>query len=727
MLILSALAVFLGSALLFAVQPMVGKRLLPLLGGTPGVWNACMVFFQGVLLVGYLWAHKATRRGGAAAGLPLHAVLMVAACVALPLGLAEGSLPGADDAPVLWLLQTLALMVGLPAVALAATAPMVQLWFSSSRHARAADPYFLYAASNIGSAASLLAFPLVLEPSLSMAAMERAWSWAFGAFAIIVLALGVAVRRNPGPSVAAPEPTAPSKPGDRLAWLGLSALPAALVLASTQHLTTDIASIPLLWIVPLALYLATYVVAFSRFGPRARELADKAMPVVLLLAVTLMALGLRGSVLLQASAHLAALVTVGLLCHGRLAARRPPASGLTAYYFWLALGGVAGGSCVSLLAPVLFDRMLEYPLLLVAACCLRQGAWSLAGGRQLMLDLIAPAVALGAAFASTYWILELPWEAEAIGLYATSWLAVGLIMGSVLILARRGRSFTLALATLCFASPDGLNFDELIHRERTFFGMHEVWTQESDAGTFHLFVNGTTTHGVQFWGEPNEREPISYYGDIGPMGDMMSAARAWERPLDVAVLGLGAGAMALHGQPGWRMVFFEMDPAVVAIARDPELFTCLAVSEAEIEVVVGDGRHELMARDDVYDVIMLDAFSSDSVPLHLLTVEAMEGYMEHLQPGGFLIFNVSNDFLDMAQILAADAVELGLVTVFRSHMPSTPEQIEQNHYASIWVVVTRSRDDIDPEHFGPGWGWITPLDHVRPWTDDFSSLISAMR
>jgi hypothetical protein len=727
MLILSALAVFLGSALLFAVQPMVGKRLLPLLGGTPGVWNACMVFFQAVLLVGYLWAHKATRRGGAAAGLPLHAVLLVAACVTLPLGLAEGSLPGADDAPVLWLLQILALMVGLPAVALAATAPMVQLWFSSSRHARAADPYFLYAASNVGSAASLLAFPLLLEPGLSMAAMERAWSWGFGAFATIVLALGVAVRRNPGPSVTSPEPAAPSQPRDRLAWLGLSALPAALVLASTQHLTTDIASIPLLWIAPLALYLATYVVAFSRFGPRAMALADKAMPVVLLLAVSLMVLELRGSIALQAGAHLAALTAVGLLCHGKLAARRPPASGLTAYYFWLALGGVLGGSCVSLLAPVVFDRMLEYPLLLVAACFVREGAWSLEGGRRLLRDLVGPAAALGAAGLSTGWILDLPWEAEALSLYATNWLAVALIMLAVLGLARRGRAFALALATLCFASPEVEDFGELLHRERTFFGMHEVWNQQSDAGSFHLFVNGTTTHGVQRWGEADEREPVSYYGHIGPMGEMMAAARAWGRPLDVAVLGLGAGAMALHGLPGWRMVFFEVDPAVAAIAQDPELFTCLAVSEAEIEVVVGDGRHELMARDDTYDVIVLDAFSSDSVPLHVLTVEAMAGYMEHLRPGGFLIFNVSNDFLDMAQILAADAAELGLVTLGRSHFGLTEEQIERHHYASIWVVVTRSRDDIAPDHFGPGWGWITPEDHVKPWTDDFSSLISAMR
>jgi hypothetical protein len=727
MLILSALAVFLGSALLFTVQPMVGKRLLPLLGGTPGVWNACMVFFQAVLLVGYLWAHKATRRGGAAAGLPLHAVLLVAACVTLPLGLAEGSAPGAGDAPVLWLLQTLALMVGLPAVALAATAPMVQLWFSSSRHARAADPYFLYAASNVGSAASLLAFPLLLEPGLTMATMERAWSWGFGAFAAIVLALGVAVRRNPGPAVTSPEPAAPSRPRDRLAWLGLSALPAALVLASTQHLTTDIASIPLLWIVPLALYLATYVVAFSRFGPRAMAWADKAMPAVLVLAVSLMVLELRGSILLQAVAHLAALTAVGLLCHGKLAARRPPASGLTAYYFWLALGGVLGGSSVSLLAPVVFDRMLEYPLLLVAACCLREGAWTLAGGRRLLRDLLGPVAAFGSITAAATWIAVRDWDATALGLYATSWLSVALIMVAVLVLARRGRAFTLALATLCFASPDVEDFGELIHRERTFFGMHEVWDQQSDAGRFHLFVNGTTTHGVQFWEEPNERDPISYYTHAGPMGEMMSAARAWERPLDVAVLGLGAGAMALHGQPGWRMVFFEVDPAVVAIARDPELFTCLAVSDAEVEVVVGDGRQELMARDDMYDVILLDAFSSDSVPLHLLTVEAMEGYMEHLRPGGFLIFNVSNDFLDMAQILAADAVELGLATLFRSHMIFTAEQIEQNHYASIWVVVTRSRDDIDPDHFGTGWGWITPEDHVRPWTDDFSSLISAMR
>lgn len=724
MLMLAALIVGLGSALLFSVQPLLGKRLLPLLGGSAGVWNGCMLFFQAVLLAGYLWAHGLGRRGGVAAGLGGHALLLVLAGLSLPLALPAGRVPGVGDAPVPWLIVSLALTVGLPALALAATAPLTQLWFAASRHPRGKDPYFLYAASNVGSFGALLAYPFLVEPRLSLALQERLWSWGWALLAVLLTAFGLLVRRAPGEPVP-PTPVDRSIPwSERWVWLGLSALPGGLVLASTQHVTTDIAAVPLLWILPLALYLGTYVVAFSRHGARALAGAERAAPVAIAAALLLMLSLERGSVWLQLGVHLAALGAVGLLCHGRLAARRPAASGLTLFYLVLALGGVLGGASVSLLAPLVFDSTLEYPLFLVAATLLRPGASAGGGARGWLRDVGLAAAVVGVWWGGYELASALDVAGVVLGLDAVGAVALGLTLGALLVASRWPRALPLALAALLVAPSPVAPQGERVHRVRSFYGTHDVWRQRTDAGEFHMFRDGTTIHGVQGRGAL-AAEPLSYYPRGGPVHDVIESLMARGEPQDIAVVGLGVGAMALHGQPGWRMTFFEMDPTVVDIARDPALFSCLELSPAEIDVVVGDGRLTLAASERRYDLIMLDAFSSDAVPTHLLTVEALAGYRAQLEPGGLILFNVSNAYLSLGQILAAAAERLGLVTLGCAYLIDS--ELEQRLiFPSLWVLVAGSREELDLGPFDNAWGWLTPLDHVRPWTDDVSSLLDVI-
>ena len=676
MVVLYGVASFLGAALLFLIQPMLAKLVLPYFGGSPTVWNTCALFFQGLLLAGYLYVHVTTRRLGPRRQPWVHLVLLLLPLLVLPVGLPDHPAPDPGTEPALWLLRVLLVAVGLPFLLLATTGPLLQRWFSWSGHPRAQDPYFLYAASNAGSVVGLLGYPFVIEPTAGLAAQTRWWSIAYGGFLLLVGVCGVLAARaaRRGPVVdrepvrsATDEPAAPVSVKQQLTWVALAFVPSSLMLGVTTHVSTDIAAIPLFWTVPLALYLATFVVAFSRSSRRPPRVAAAVAAVLVIPALLDVAADWSPAVWLLIAVHLAVLAAAGLAAHGRLAASRPATSQLTGFYLWVSVGGALGGLLNGLVAPVVLDRVLEYPLVLALVPLLLLG---LTGGMSR-----TPAVL---------------WQ---LGLSTTVLLMVGAVGASLV-------------------------SDSVLLRDRTFYGSYRV-TGTADR---HNLTHGTTLHGWELLDGPNAGEPTSYYSRSGPIGDVMTAYGGDPAFRRVALVGMGVGTLAAYGRPGQRMDFYEIDPAVVRIARDSGLFGFLGRSAADVRVVIGDGRLGLTgAPDAAYGLIVLDAFSSDAIPAHLLTEEAIAGYRRKLAPGGVLAVHISNRHLDLAPVLAAEADRLGLVAVRRQQFGSSDLSA-----TSDWVVLARDTASLEPLRASGGWAELTGEAGVRGWTDDYSSLVQVL-
>lgn len=679
-------ASFVGAALLFLVEPMLAKLVLPAYGGSPTVWNTCTLFFQVLLLVGYAYVHVSTRRLGRRRQPWLHLALLVLPLVALPVGLPDDAAPPPDAEPALWLLRVLTVAAGLPFVILATTGPLLQRWFSWTGHRRAEDPYFLYAASNAGSVVGLLGYPFLVEPRVGLADQTRAWSWAYVGFVALVVACGVAAgvaaRRTSSTAPVAPDPspaaTSSADPAGtspppslrtRLGWVAIAFVPSSLMLGVTTHVSTDIAAIPLFWTVPLAIYLATFVVAFGRSSRRQpRTTALLAAAVVLPVMLSLVGVldpPVWASVLLD----LLLLALAGLAAHGRLAATRPDVEHLTGFYLLVSAGGALGGLLNGLLAPALLDRPWEYP----------------------MVVALVPALALGMggpAVAGTGLVRRVAQEPLAV-------------------------MSVLLLATYVFTE---LVDDAAVRRERTFFGSYRV----IDTPERRLLAHGTTYHGWQQRTGPWVGQPTSYYARSGPIGDVMSAYDGTPLLDRMAFVGMGVGTLAAYGEPGRRMDFYEIDPAVVDIARTD--FDYLRRSEGDVHVVEGDGRLQLReARKGSYGLVVLDAFSSDAIPAHLLTEEAVGEYRRVLRPHGLLAFHVTNRHLDLVPVLAAEARKLGMTAVVRRDLSSAaPASV------STWVVLARAPGDLERLRSRPGWTEAQPRPDVRAWTDDYSSLVEVL-
>lgn len=716
-----ALATFVGSALLFAAQPMVARRILPLTGGAPAVWSVVLVVFQGALLGGYLWARWITRGGGRAPGLALHGALLLVAWLGLPLSLTPGAAASAAEGGHLGLLTTLLALVGLPALALSATAPLVAVWFGGSRAGARTDPYLLAAASNAGSLLGLLAYPFWVEPSFSLSVQERLWSAAFPVVALVVLVTGLVSCAGPG-VLPAPSVSGTADRG-RWMWLLRAAVPSALVLAVTAHLASEVSSFPLLWVAPLSLYLLTWVVAFAGWGGSLITAAGRVLPFAVLPALGLLLVEDRGAVPLQTAAHLLALGVIALACHGQLWRTRPPLAELARFWAWVAGGGVLGGAAVAFGAPLLLDRMAELPALLVLGCLL---ARPLGQARPRLADACAAALVW-----SSVWVAQqLAGRIDPSGSWAAiptpGWVALGLPLLVLAFVARGPRALPLALAGALLTSQLIAERGDVIFRARSLHGARAVLAQATSLGPLHLLVDGNTTHGLQYQQGLWAGRPVAYYGQRSPIAAVLAATGARVPGAQVGVVGLGAGNIALHGQPGWRMTFFEMDPAIVAIAQDERLFSCLSRSAASIELVLGDARLTLGARDDRFDLLVLDAFSSVAVPVHLLTSEAIALYVSRLRPGGMLAFNITHAHLSLAPVLAAAAEELGLVALAGEQSELTAEEEALGVFTSGWVVLCRQRSDVDLQHFA-GWSWLAPLPGKPAWTDDRSSVLEALR
>ncbi len=722
---LYTVTIFLAAALLFCVQPMVAKLILPLLGGSPAVWNTCLVFFQAALLAGYAYAHAATAWIGPRRHAVWHAAVLLAPLAVLPIGVGAEAARGvpASGNPSLWLLGFLTVLVGLPFFAVATTSPLLQTWFARTRHPDARDPYFLYAASNLGSMLALLGYPLLIEPNLRLATQTWAWSIGYAALAVLTLACAATVR-SAGLSAPPVSPLADATPRptarDWLIWIGLAALPSSLLMGVTTYLTTDVAAIPLLWVVPLALYLLSFIIVFSRRPILPHALVVRLAPIGVAMVVLLLCVKLTR--IAWAPFHLIAFFLVAMLCHGELARRRPPARDLTAFYLALSLGGVLGGLFNALLAPLVFTTTLEYDLALAASALALPLAAGVAGRpawRSRVLDLAVPA-ALGAALALTLKFLESrpDWNPEAWGLRAAFGVA------ALVAYATAGRPVRMALALLAmFAAGVVIDDGRSIYRSRDFFGILDV--RSYGAGPYRQLMHGSTLHGVQDLSPSMRRQPLTYYFRSGPVGDLFAAFHAGTSPRSVAIVGLGTGTTAAYAEPDERWTYYEIDPAVVRVARDPNLFTYLSDARAaDLEVVLGDARQRLReAPERGYGLMVFDAFSSDAIPVHLMTREALALYRSKLGPGGLIAFHISNRYLELTAPLARLASDAGLILRHRYDGDIDPEERADGKLSSSWVVLAARLEDLGPIADDPRWQPVPSGPETALWTDDYSDLI----
>lgn len=678
------LPVFIGTIgfsafLLFGIQPMFTKLILPRLGGSPAVWSIAMVFFQAVLLAGYAYAHLLVSRFSVRNAALVHfSLMMVTMAVALPIGVASGFERAPETGESIWLFCLFAASVGLPFFAVSANGPLLQAWFSRTGHAQANDPYFLYAASNIGSFAALMAYPFLIEPFLPLSMQASAWTWGFAVlFAAIVACSGFAVGfariRDDDLPRAISDPV-PAR--SILRWVSLAFVPSALLLAVTAHISTDVAAAPFLWVVPLGLFLLTFVVAFQR-NPVLKPTWMRHAQLVLvftLVAMTAWHQSIGWPVVLVL--HLALFFVTAMVAHGELAAARPAPSQLTSYFMWISAGGVLGGLFSGLLAPVLFNSVAEYYLLIILGLFCRPGVIprGLSGHKAALATLLATAGFAG-------------------------------------------------LVTYEQARTDSV---------RSFFGVHKI--MEKQDGRFRLLGHGTTVHGVQRLLDDDgnaittKPEPLSYYYYGSPISESIEAARARKggKPASVAAIGLGSGSLACHVKAGENWRFFEIDRVVVTIARDRSRFRFISDCAPDVPIVIGDGRLTLAEVSDArFDLIIIDAFSSDSIPLHLLTVEAFELYKDKLSEGGSIVLHISNRNLELESVTVATAAKAGLVAMAKI-APPDPE-LERNYKVQSHVVVAaRKWDDMAGLTQKDGWRPVSANSKRRAWTDDYADVIGAI-
>lgn len=719
---LYAATLFVSALLLFLIQPMFTKMVLPRLGGAPTVWSVAMVFFQAALLAGYSYAHVLVRRLSPWRGAFVHFCLLACAGATLPIAISSlfGEPPSAGI-PV-WLIGLFSASIGLPFIALSASAPLLQGWFAGIDHAKARNPYVLYAASNLGSFAALFAYPVVVEPFLTLREQSRLWSTGFAVLAVLIaIAAVLAARHGAETAPAAASKTAPTPWPVRLRWMALAAIPVGLVISVTTYISTDIASAPFLWVIPLALYLLTFVAVF-----RDRPWVPTSTVIMLVpIVVAPLAIGLLGGakryMFAMIGLNLLAFVLLTLLCHAELYRRRPDPAKLTEFYLCMSLGGVVGGLFAALAAPHLFPLAYEYPLLIVIALMAMPGALE-TRGRRLALD-VAPPLLLAAAAAVMRLVFDLDLPAN-----AETAFRIALVGLAALMLFQRKRPPRFAsLAVLAFVVTalwqPGMN---RVLAARSFFGVHQV--VDTADGEYRLLYNGTTLHGAERIADlaGNTPKPLTYYFPDGAIAQSIKTVRSAQGGFRrVAVVGLGTGTLSCLSQRGEHWTFYEIDPVVVQIARNPKLFSFMSSCAPDAGVVLGDARLTLAQSKETYDLIVLDAFSSDVIPVHLLTREAIEGYLSHLAPKGALVLHISNRYLELANVVAAIAAGEGLASESKIDVPA--ESVQTNYRTSAQVaVLARSPDILRGFERVPGWAPLPLNPNVAAWTDDYSNIFGAL-
>lgn len=697
-------AMLLSAALVFSLQPMFAKMVLPRVGGGAAVWTVALVFFQGALLAGYSYAHFLTARLSFARQVVVHACVLLLAAFFLPVAVAGGFDAPPDSAQALWLIALFSASVGMPFAAVSATAPLLQSWFARTGRSDAGDPYYLYGASNAGSLAALLAFPLLIEPALGANAQSLTWTAGFGVLAIAIMGCAFLVWRAGGVMAVETHDAAALTTSwrTRAKWALLGLLPSALLVAATTHISTDVASAPLLWVIPLALYLSAFILAFSQRTWIPAAVTAIAMPA--LAAVTLVIGWSAGDWRILSVAVLGTLWLGAYVCCRALYDARPEARALTDFYLWMSLGGVVGGALTALLAPIVFDGVLEWPIAVALSLLALPGGQKLSRPMMIIFGACL-AVTLAAALFAT------------IGTISGHFIAAGLVAGlSAILVGRSSRTLmSLACAAIILMGA-AIQHRSVVFADRSFYGAVRVM----DDGPWRRFVHGTTLHGVQSLDPTIARTPTGYYGPLTPIGSTFTALNNARRLHNVAVLGLGAGAMACHARAGQNWTFYEIDPLVVQVARDRRLFTFLSDCAPNAPVIVGDARLELAEQPrGAYDLVVADAFSSDAVPTHLITREAMQLYLNSVDDDGVVLVHVSNRNLAMADVAARAGLAAGAVVIQRLYLPET---YSYANFGSEVVAMARTREALEPLLADPAWRFSSPP-AGRAWTDDYSNIL----
>lgn len=731
---LFALAIFTSASLVFVVQPMVAKLVLPMLGGSPSVWNTSMVFFQAALLVGYGYAHLLQRVSSLKMQVGAHLGLLLLAALFLPLSV-SGVLGEPDPArPSLWLLATLALSIGAPFAVLSATAPLLQAWYARVRagHADGKNPYVLYAASNLGSFLALLAYPVILEPLLSLSAQRSAWTGGYGLFVLMVVALGLVVWRRRTDTASEPAPLArtPAIPWREKAILVLlAAAPSSLMLGVTTHLSTDVASAPFLWVAPLALYLLTFVIAFQNRPWIPLWLTLMIQAAIGAACVSMVAFR-TGEWSVLFAMHLATFFFCALMCHQMLARRRPPPDRLTEFYLLLSLGGVVGGAFTALVAPMIFNMVWEYPLMLVAVGLARP--WGQGPLSRFEIGVLLSAMVIAATPPVALEMMRYDAEFRAIftdtGMIQTAQVILGAAAICAFLLRDRAVLFTAVLAMIMFSGLHIARGYDWSLSNRSFFGVLRVASTMDDrmGGPVHVMMHGTTLHGAQARAPEHACAPTLYYAPTTPIGQAAQRIQARMPGANIGVVGLGSGAMAAYKRAADTLTFFEIDPMVDQVARDPRWFTYISdCAEGPIRTVLGDARLTL-AKEPAgsYDLLIIDAFSSDAVPTHLLTVEAIQGYLDLVKPDGVVVLHLSNRNLEITLPAAAAARRLGAADLHQIYVedPNGPVMAEASTEA---LAISPTEEGLADFREDARWRTLADTD-VRPWTDDYVNLFGAL-
>jgi hypothetical protein len=724
-------AIFVSALLLFSVQPLFAKMVLPRLGGSPAVWSVAMVFFQSLLLAGYVYAHLLMRINNRLVVILLHLALLVIAFLTLPLAIAAGFGEPPTSGYAIWLLGLFVASIGLPFFALAANNPLLQAWFVRTGHPDGADPYFLYASSNVGSFLALLSYPFVFEPVFTLRTQNLIWTGGYGLLIVLIAACGVLLLRSPAAVLAngamadndAPAPSLST----RARWVFLAAVPSGLLIAVTAHISTDVAAAPLLWVLPLSLYLLTWVLVFQSRPLLPHKWVLLAQPVAIAGVIVLLAVGGEQNLLLTLGGHQIFFFVIAMACHGELARTRPDARYLTGFYVALSFGGMIGGLFAGLIAPNVFSWVAEYPILIVlAALCRpsRDERWPRVSG---LLWLLAVAIALVLIVPSQMKGEAFDWFEEH-RVYVAGGVAVaGMLLALAFNTARFKLAAVAALALVLvrvYPADDGR-----VDTVRSFFGVHKIVTTAS--GRYHVLMHGTTIHGAQKFanadGTPvgGRPEPISYYHKDGGIGQAISAIRARKgAPLKVAVIGVGSGTLACAAERGETWKFFEIDQAMVDTARDPKYFSYVRNCQPDFMPVIGDARLTFAREPDgLYDLIIVDAYSSDAIPIHLATQEAMKIYKDKLGPQGAVLMHVSNRHLELASVVVGIANANGLKSwVFDEDSGRDDEYI----FATNVVVSARGEADVGALASSDKWEETEARASQRVWTDDYCNVLGAV-
>jgi hypothetical protein len=714
-----AAAIFLSAALFFCIEPMFSKMVLPSLGGSAAVWSVAMVVFQGLLLAGYVYAHLLTRWLQLRHAALVHVCVLTAAALFLPIGIAHGFGAPPASGVSLWLIALFLVSIGMPCFALSANAPLLQAWFARTGAENARNAYLLYRASNLGSFAILIAYPFVVEPRFALSEQSHLWSLGYILLVFAIAACATIAMRASGAAevVAVEQADAPVSWPCRLQWAVLGFIPSGLLVAVTAHITTDVASGPFLWVLPLAIYLLTFVFAFTDRPAVSPRLMLALQPLTIAILAQLLLWSSKIDWGLSLAGHLGGFFVAAMVCQGQLYRLRPAPAQLTGFYAWMSLGGVLGGAFAALAAPHLFRTVLEYPLLAFAALLVRPDLFT--QPRRIWLKDGAFVAILGAAMAVPLFVLS-----DSVGYFVVAILG----LGTALALQWRHPVRIVGIAALVLGVINVYVPDQnIVYRARSFYGVYKA--VDVDNGRFRVLYHGTVAHGGEqlrdTQGRPDTARPVarSYYHPGGAFAELIGAVRARDggHMAHVGLVGLGVGALPCWSKPGEAWTIYELDPLIVQIARDRALFRSFTTCAPNARVVVGDGRLTLQQAQPNLDLLMLDMFSSDSVPVHMLTREAFALYRARLAPHGILVVHISNAHMELENVVAASAAQNGMVTAVRLE----PEPVPGELYLQAKVaVVARSMADLQALKLGKGWRVVAPA--ARPWSDDYSDIFGAM-